>query len=90
MKKMCKFIKSNFKVVIAFLVGGIVFGSITTVAAYTILSSNVSYSNTTSGSSATNVQDAIDDLYIRANGQNECKIGYTKQNESSSGYECRH
>lgn len=89
MKKAKKFLLGNIKTIIAFLVGGIVFGGITTVAAYTILASNVSYSNTTSGSSATNVQDALNDLYSRARGENNCKIGYTKQNETSTSYNCK-
>lgn len=87
---MKNFFKKNVKMVVAFVIGGIVCGGITTVAAYAIASSDVSYSNTTSGSSATNVQDAVDDLYKRGNGQADCKIGYTKQNESSTSYQCRH
>lgn len=78
----------NIRIISAFVIGGIICGGITTVVAYSIAASNVTYSNTTSGSSATNVQEAVDDLYIRANGQNECKIGYTKQNESSTSYDC--
>lgn len=63
---MKKLIKSNIKLIIGILIGMVL--SITTVYAATILfaSNQVSYSNTTSGLSATNVQSAIDELYTKA------------------------
>lgn len=88
MKKTKKSLSVNIKILIAFILGGIIFGGISTAIAYAITASNASYDNTTSGSSATNVQEAVGDLYIRVNGDNDCKIGYTKQNESSTSYEC--
>ena len=46
------------------LVLGIIIGTLTVAIADTVINSNhVIYDNTTSGSSATNVKDAIDDLY---------------------------
>lgn len=64
---MKKLIKSNIKLIIGILIGMVL--SITTVYAATILfaSSQVSYDNTSSGMSATNVQDALDELYTKAN-----------------------
>lgn len=64
---MKKLIKSNIKLIIGILIGMVL--SITTVYAATILfaSNQVSYDNTTSGLSSTNVQGAIDELYTRAN-----------------------
>ena len=67
MKKIKKFILGNIKTVVAFILGIIISG--TTVYAATILfaSNEVSYDNTSSGMSATNVQGAIDELYTRSN-----------------------
>lgn len=63
---MKKLFINSIKIIVAFVLGLVVAGSIG-VYAITILSSDVSYDNTTSGSSATTVQDAIDDLYTKAN-----------------------
>ena len=67
MKKVKKFLLGNIKTVVAFVLGLIISG--TTVYAATILfnSNQVGYDNTSSGISATNVQDALDELYTRAN-----------------------
>ena len=67
MKKITKFLLGNIKTVVAFILGVIVSG--TTVYAATILfaSNEVSYDNTRSGMSVTNVQDALDELYTKAN-----------------------
>ena len=62
MKKIGKFIKNN---IIGFIIGVIISGA--TVYAATVASSSVSYSNTNSGSSATTVKAALDELYTRAN-----------------------
>lgn len=64
---MKKLIKSNIKLIIGILIGMVL--SITTVYAATILfaSNQVGYDNTSSGMSATNVQDALDELYTKAN-----------------------
>ena len=65
MKKINKFLKSNIKVLIAFILGAVIFG--TTVYATTVLSSgDVSYNNTSSGLTATTVQGAIDEVYKKA------------------------
>ena len=66
MKKVKKFLIGNIKTVVAFILGIIISG--TTVYAATILfaSNQVSYDNTSSGMSATNVQDALDELYTKA------------------------
>jgi len=66
---MRKLFKNNIKVIIAFVLGLIVAGSIG-VYAYVISSSDVSYDNTNSGSSATTVKGAIDDLYERSTNNN--------------------
>ena len=67
MKKIKKFLLGNIKTVVAFILGIIISG--TTVYAATILfnSNQVGYDNTSSGMSATNVQDALDELYTKAN-----------------------
>lgn len=63
LKKFLKFIKTN---TLGFIIGAILFGSIGVYAA-TIASSSVVYDNTNSGSSATTVKEAIDDLYTISN-----------------------
>ena len=67
MKKIKNFIKSNIKVVLAFIIGIVISG--TSVYAATIIfnSNQVGYDNTTSGLSSTDVQGALDELYIKAN-----------------------
>lgn len=66
MKKIKEIIKNNIKTVIAFILGGIVFGTIGVYAATTLLSQSVYYNNTNSGASSTNVQGALDELFTRA------------------------
>lgn len=89
MKKIKKFLLGNVKIVLAFVLGATISGT-TVYAATTLFASNqVGYNNTSSNSPATNVQDALDDLFKRAKGQNDCKLGYTKQNDNSTSYECR-
>ena len=65
MKKILKFIKHN---VFGFIVGTVVFGSLGVYAATVIAASSVSYSDNAS-LGATNVQDAIDKLYAKADNQ---------------------
>lgn len=67
MKKLRKLLKTNIKIVLAFIIGGIVFGTIGVYAATTLLSQSVYYNNSASGATSTNVQGAIDELYTRAN-----------------------
>lgn len=67
-----KFIK-NEKYILGIITGILISG--TTVYAATIISAvNVSYSNTSSKLSSTNVQNAIDELYDKA--KNNCPDGY--------------
>ena len=62
MKRIFKFIKKNFKLVIAFSLGFVLAGT-SVYAANTIYSKNVTYDNSNSGLEATNVQDALDETY---------------------------
>ena len=64
MKKISKFIKSNYKFLIGVIVGLLLSGT-GVYAANTIYSKNVTYDNSNSGLSATNVQDALDETYIK-------------------------
>ena len=64
MKKRKEFIKSNLKLVIGIIVGAIISGA--GVYAVTVASSAVSYDNSTSGTSATTVKAALDELYTKA------------------------
>ena len=96
MKKIKKFVKSNIKVIIAFILGISIAGSIGVYAATVIASSNVEYSNTTSGLTATTVQGAIDEIYEKAKTHcpegNVCtetwaKIGdYVRMTPTSTSY----
>ena len=65
MKKILKFIKHN---VFGFIAGAVIFGSLGVYAATVIAASNVGYSDNAS-LGATNVQDAIDKLYAKADNQ---------------------
>ena len=62
MKKISKFIKGNYKFLIVVIVGLLLSGT-GVYAANTIYSKNVTYDNSSSGLSATNVQDALDETY---------------------------
>ena len=64
MKKISKFIKSNYKFLIGVIVGLLLSGT-GVYAANTIYSKNVIYDNSNSGLSATNVQDALDETYSK-------------------------
>ena len=58
-----KFVKSNYKFILGIVVGLLITGG---VYAATITATSVSYSNSSSGISSTNVQGAIDALYSKA------------------------
>ena len=63
---MKKILKSNMKTIIAFVVGLAIAGTVGIIYAASVASSDVSYSNSSSGSSATTVKAALDDLYTKA------------------------
>ena len=67
-------IKKNIKLIIGFILGAIMFTSLGVCAATLINGKEVKYDNTNSKLSSTNVQDAIDELYYKANGL-EFKVG---------------
>ncbi len=64
MKKISRFIKDNYKFLIGVIVGLLLSGT-GVYAANTIYSKNVTYDNSNSGLSATNVQDALDETYTK-------------------------
>ena len=64
MKKISRFIKNNYKFLIGVIVGLLLSGT-GVYAANTIYSKNVTYDNSNSGLSATNVQDALDETYTK-------------------------
>ena len=64
MKKISKFIKNNYKFLIGVIVGLLLPGT-GVYAANTIYSKNVTYDNSNSGLSSVNVQDALDELYLK-------------------------
>ena len=77
-KKVTNFIRNNVKVVVAFILGGIILGTCGAYASSVISASDVSYSNTSSGIPSTNVQGAIDSLYTKAkDAEAKCPDGYT-------------
>ena len=63
MKKITKFMKSNIKFLIILILGGIVLGEVGVYAITVLKGNELEYSNSSSGLSATNVQDAIDEVY---------------------------
>jgi len=69
---MKKLFKNNIKFIVGFVLGAIIFGSLCAYAV-SVASNDVTYDNTNSGSSATTVKAAIDDLYSKVDGSN-CKI----------------
>lgn len=73
---MKKILKSNYKVVLGVVIG-IIISAVGVYAATTIPSSNISYNNSKSGLTATNLNGAIDELYERVNkrGSVELSIG---------------
>ena len=63
-----EFIKNNIKTVTAFIVGGIIFGGATAVLAAVISANQVTYNKTgVSGATKDTVQEAITELYGKAN-----------------------
>ena len=83
MKKGIKLIRKN----LLGLIIGIVVGGITLTFADKILSRNVDYNNTNSskyGATATNVEEALNELYEKAQHVGECPSGY--ECKGISGY----
>lgn len=64
MKRIKELFKNNLKLIIGIMIGAIISGI--GVYAATVASSSVSYDNTSSGSSATTVKAALDELYTKA------------------------
>ena len=68
MGKIVKNLKKNYKIFIGIIIGAVIFGSIGVYAASVISATNVGYSDNAS-LGVTNVQDAIDKLYAKADNQ---------------------
>lgn len=68
MGKIVKNLKKNYKIFIGIIIGAVIFGSIGVYAASVISATNVGYSDNSS-LGATNVQNAIDKLYAKADNQ---------------------
>ena len=64
LKKIKKLFQNNYKFILGTFVG-IILSTTTVYAANTIYSKNVTYDNSNSGLSATNVQDALDETYTK-------------------------
>lgn len=79
--KLIKNIRKNLKYVVAFIIGCVLTGTV--YAATMIAGANVTYSNTNSGLTSTNVTGAINELYEKANTNNNILAAYT-YNESGS------
>ena len=81
MKKIGRIIKNNL---FGFIVGALVFGGVGVAYAANVLSSNVSYSNTNSKMGASNVSDALDELYEMAKSGGGCDAEGTFQTYDES------
>ena len=64
LKKIKKLFQNNYKFILGIFIG-IILSTTTVYAANTIYSKNVTYDNSNSGLSATNVQDALDETYTK-------------------------
>ena len=80
-------IPQKVKNALIFILGGIIIGGLGTAYAVSIASSAVTYDNTTSGASATDVKGAIDELYSLANSK-ACLSGYSKVQVTTDSYKC--
>ncbi len=84
---MKKIIKKNYKIILGIIIGGIISG-VGVYAATMISSSNISYDNSKSGLTSTNLNGAIDELYEK---MSPCKVvsgtGQDKGDEIQCGTE---
>ena len=67
---MKKIIKTNLNIIVAILIAVIVSSGITGVAAYTLLSNHIEYEPADSAWKVSNVEEALDSLYIAKTGNN--------------------
>ena len=67
--------KNNIKIILAFIIGVIVSGA--SVYALTVASKDITYDNTNSGSDATTVQEAVDELYTKVSSLKDLNIQTT-------------
>jgi hypothetical protein len=72
---MSKKVRKNFYLTIGFVFGFIIAITLTTNAESQLASESVGYDNSISGSTKTNVKDAIDELYEKANNIEKCPDG---------------
>ena len=85
MKKLGKFIKSNTKLFIGFILGALIFGSVGAVVAGTVASSEITYTN----NGQTTVEGAINDLYGKADNlsnYSNVDINYWDDNWNNNDY----
>ena len=64
LKRLGKILKKNYRFIIGIVIGILLTGT-SVYAANTIYSKNVTYDNSNSGLSSVNVQDALDELYLK-------------------------
>jgi len=72
---MKKLLKLNIKTIIVFILGLLIASSVGIIYALSIASSDVTYDNSTSGSEATTVKNAIDDLYNKIGNSSHIERG---------------
>ena len=79
------------KGIIGFVLGALIFGGIGVVSAYTIFANDIGYTPKDTTWEVDNVKDAIDDLYTKANANNNqtvCMLLSSTKNTVSAKYHC--
>ncbi len=85
-KEVKKRLKRNYKLVLGIIIGGIISG-VGAYAATTISSSNISYDNSKSGLTSTNLNGAIDELYEKVNSK-PCNVINGTGTQTSDEIKC--
>ncbi len=82
-----KMFKKNYKIVLGIIIGGIISG-VGVYAATTLSSSDITYDNSKSGLTSTNLNGAIDELYEKVNNKPPCKVIKGTGTQTSDEIKC--
>ena len=88
MKGIQKFIKTNIKILLGIIIGVLISGSVVFAATIVIDASQVTYNNSNTSLTSTNIKDVLDELYTKSNSSYYLLKKYKTLSETPKYYVC--
>ena len=88
MKGIQKFIKTNIKILLGIIIGVLISGSVVFAATIAIDAAQVTYNNSNTSLTSTNIKDALDELYTKSNSSYYLLKKYKTLSETPKYYAC--